>query len=184
VWFEPRRGKTLVAEREKHPKLSGPSRALALTLPGVRIALGTDHAGYVLKVIVSKHLADAGHEVIDLGTGSEEPVDYPSFCASVGRAVVAGDAEFGIVLGGSGQGEAIAANKVRGVRAALCQNEFMARLARQHNDANVLALGGRVLAETFALAIVDEFLTTQFEGGRHERRLTQISDIEREECEE
>jgi len=137
----------------------------------------------MLKVAVSKHLADAGHEVIDLGTDSEDPVDYPGFCAAVGRAVVAGDAEFGIVLGGSGQGEAIAANKVHGVRAALCQSEFMARLARQHNNANVLALGGRVLGETFALAIVDEFLTTSFEGGRHERRIAQISDIERTECE-
>ena len=137
----------------------------------------------MLKVAVSKHLADAGHEVIDLGTDSEDPVDYPGFCAAVGRAVVAGDAEFGIVLGGSGQGEAIAANKVHGVRAALCQSEFMARLARQHNNANVLALGGRALGETFALAIVDEFLTTSFEGGRHERRIAQISDIERTECE-
>jgi len=136
-----------------------------------------------LKVTVAKHLAGAGHEVIDLGTDSEEPVDYPAFCAAVGRTVVSGDADFGIVLGGSGQGEAIAANKVRGVRAALCQCEFMARLARQHNDANVLALGGRVLGETFALAIVDEFLATSFEGDRHERRLAQITEVEEEECE-
>jgi len=150
--------------------------------PFVRIALGTDHAGYMLKLVVSKHLAGAGHDVIDLGTDSEEPVDYPSYCAAVGRAVVNGDADFGIVFGGSGQGESIAANKVRGVRAALCQSEFMARLARQHNDANVLALGGRVLGESFALAIVDEFLSAEFAGGRHERRLAQISDIEREEC--
>jgi len=149
----------------------------------VRIALGTDHAGYLLKVTVAKHLAGAGHEVIDLGTDSEDPVDYPPFCAAVGRTVVSGDADFGIVLGGSGQGEAIAANKVRGVRAALCQSEFMARLARQHNDANVLALGGRVLGETFALAIVDEFLATSFEGERHERRLAQITEVEEEECE-
>ena len=149
----------------------------------MRIALGTDHAGYLLKVTVAKHLAGAGHEVIDLGTDSEDPVDYPPFCAAVGRTVVSGDADFGIVLGGSGQGEAIAANKVRGVRAALCQSEFMARLARQHNDANVLALGGRVLGETFALAIVDEFLATSFEGERHERRLAQITEVEEEECE-
>ena len=149
----------------------------------MRIALGTDHAGYLLKVTVAKHLAGAGHEVIDLGTDSEDPVDYPPFCAAVGRTVVSGDADFGIVLGGSGQGEAIAANKVRGVRAALCQSEFMARLARQHNDANVLALGGRVLGETFALAIVDEFLATSFEGDRHERRLAQITEVEEEECE-
>ena len=138
----------------------------------------------MLKVAVSKHLADAGHEVIDLGTHSEDPVDYPSFCAAVGRAVVAGKADFGIVFGGSGQGEAIAANKVHGVRAALCQSEFMARLARQHNDANVLALGGRVIGETFAVSIVDEFLSVEFDGGRHERRLAQIAAIERDECEQ
>jgi ribose 5-phosphate isomerase B len=148
----------------------------------VRIALGADHAGYLLKLAVAKHLADDGHEVLDLGTDSEESVDYPPYCAAVGRAVAGGEADFGIVLGGTGQGEAIAANKVRGVRAALCQNEFMARLAREHNDANVLALGGRVLAPIFGLAIVDEFLSTSFEGGRHQRRLAQISEIEKEEC--
>ena len=148
----------------------------------MRIALGADHAGYALKIAVAKHLADQGHDVVDFGTDSEAAVDYPPFCAAVGRAVVTGDAEFGIVLGGSGQGEAIAANKVHGVRAALCQNEFMARLAREHNDANVLALGGRVLAETFALAIVDTFLATDFEGGRHMARLKKIARIEKEEC--
>ena len=147
----------------------------------MRIALGADHAGYALKLAVAKHLANHGHEVIDYGTDSEESVDYPPYCAAVGRSVVSGEAEFGIVLGGSGQGEAIAANKVRGVRAALCQNEYMARLARQHNDANVLALGGRILAPIFALAIVDVFLTATFEGGRHERRLAQITDIEEQE---
>jgi ribose 5-phosphate isomerase B len=100
----------------------------------------------------------------------------------VGRSVVAGETDFGIVLGGSGQGEQIAANKVHGVRAALCHDEFTARFAREHNDANVLALGGRILGETFALAIVDVFLATGFEGGRHQRRIDQISDIEGEEC--
>ncbi|HYI44179.1 MAG TPA: ribose 5-phosphate isomerase B [Actinomycetota bacterium] len=149
----------------------------------MRIALGADHAGYPLKLAVAKHLADAGHEVIDHGTDSEESVDYPPICAAVGRSVVSGDADLGIVFGGSGQGEQIAANKVRGVRAALCYNEFTARLAREHNDANVLALGGRILGETFALAIVDVFLATGFEGGRHQRRIDQIADIEGEECE-
>jgi ribose 5-phosphate isomerase B len=148
----------------------------------VRIALGADHAGYSLKLAVAKHLADHGHEVIDHGTDSEEAVDYPPYCAAVGRSVVGGEAELGIVFGGSGQGEAIAANKVRGVRAALCQNEFAARLAREHNDANVLALGGRVLAPAFALSIVDAFLSATFEGGRHGRRLAQITEIEEEEC--
>ena len=131
---------------------------------------------------MAKHLANHGHEVIDYGTDSEESVDYPPYCAAVGRAVVSGEAEFGIVLGGSGQGEAIAANKVRGVRAALCENEYTARLAREHNDANVLALGGRILAPAFALAIVDVFLAATFQGWRHARRLAQITEIEEEEC--
>ena len=148
----------------------------------MRIALGSDHAGYELKTVVAKHLAEQGHEVVDFGTDSDESVDYPAFCAAVARSTVSGDAVFGIVLGGSGQGEQIAANKVRGARAALCSNEFMARLAREHNDANVLSLGGRVLGDELALAVVNTFLTTGFEGGRHARRLGQIADIEREEC--
>lgn len=149
----------------------------------MKIALGADHAGFALKQAIAKHLADLGHEVIDLGTDSEESVDYPLYCAAVGRAVVRGEADFGIVLGGSGQGEQIAANKVHGVRAALCLDEFTARLAREHNDANVLSLGGRIVAPAYAFAIVDVFLSTSFEGGRHARRLAQIADIEREECE-
>ena len=149
----------------------------------MRIAVGADHAGYLLKTAVAKHLVDRGHDVLDLGTDSEERVDYPGFCAAVGRAVVSGDADLGIVMGGSGQGEAIAANKVHGVRAALCLDEYTARLAREHNDANVLAMGGRIVAETFACSIVDVFLSTDFEGDRHVARLRQIADIEREECE-
>lgn len=149
----------------------------------MRIALGADHAGFPLKTLVAKHLADAGHEVIDHGTDSEESVDYPSFCAAVGRSVVAGAADKGIVMGGSGQGEAIAANKVHGVRAALCHDEWTARFARLHNDANVLSMGGRILGEALALAIVDVFLDTDFEGDRHVRRLEQIAAIEKEECE-
>jgi ribose 5-phosphate isomerase B len=149
----------------------------------VRIALGSDHAGFALKQSVAKHLSEVGHDVIDLGTDSEETVDYPGYCAAVGRAVVGEQAERGIVLGGSGQGEAMAANKVRGVRAALCLDEYTARFARLHNDANVLSLGGRILAEGFAFAIVDVFLETGFEGGRHQRRIDQIAGIENEECE-
>lgn len=148
----------------------------------MRIALGADHAGFGLKTEVAKHLANGGHEIIDLGTDSEEPVDYPAFCAAVGRAVAGETAEFGIVLGGSGQGEQIAANKVHGVRAALCLDEFTARLARKHNNANVLALGARIVAPDFARAIVDVFLSTSFEGERHERRVEQIAAIEQEEC--
>ena len=148
----------------------------------MRIAIGCDHAGYRMKLLVAEHLQKAGHDVLDLGTDSEEPVDYPSFCAAAARAVVAGDADFGIVIGGSGQGEQIAANKVHGARAALCHDITTARLARAHNDANVLSLGGRLLGETLALAIVDEFLAGEFEGGRHVARLEQLAAIERDEC--
>lgn len=148
----------------------------------MKIALGSDHAGFQLKGELARYLAQRGHDVLDLGTDSDESVDYPAFCAAVGRTVVAGDADFGIVMGGSGQGEQIAANKVHGVRAALCLDEFTARLAREHNDANVLSLGGRIVAPEFAFAIVDTFLETKFEGGRHVRRLEQIRAIEEEEC--
>ena len=144
----------------------------------MRITLGSDHAGYLLKTAVAKHLAGLGHDVIDLGTDSEKPIDYPPFCAAVARAVVRGDADYGIVFGGSGQGEAIAANKVHGARAALCRDEFSARNARLHNDANVLSLGGRITAEAHALAIVDVFLETEFEGGRHQRRIDLITELE------
>jgi ribose 5-phosphate isomerase B len=147
----------------------------------MKIAIGSDHAGFPLKRVVADHLTSRGHEIEDMGTDSEEPVDYPLYCAAVGRAVVAGRADLGVVLGGSGQGEAIAANKVHGVRAALCHDELTARLARGHNDANVLSLGGRLLGETLALAIVDAFLAASFDGGRHVARVDQIADIEREE---
>ena len=147
-----------------------------------RITIASDHAGYQLKQALVAHLKGAGHDVDDIGTQSEEPVDYPPICAAAGRAVVAGRADFAIVLGGSGQGETMAANKVRGVRAALCHDEYTARLARQHNNANVLGLGGRILGEGLAVAIVDEFLSSDFEGGRHERRLAQLTDIENEEA--
>ena len=148
----------------------------------MRIAIAADHAGYRLKSVVAAWLAEQGHQVTDLGTDSERAVDYPPFCAAAGRAVVNGDADRGIVIGGSGQGEAIAANKVHGVRAALCLDAYTAGLARQHNDANVLALGGRILADALALHIVEVFLTTGFEGGRHRPRLDQIAAIEQQEC--
>jgi ribose 5-phosphate isomerase B len=148
----------------------------------MRIAVASDHAGFRMKGLVSRHLGEAGHRVDDLGTDSEEPVDYPAFCAAAGRAVARGDADVAIVLGGSGQGEQIAANKVHGVRAALCHDETTARLARRHNDANVLSLGARLLGDTLALAVVDAFLDTGFEGGRHRPRLEQLTAIEDEEC--
>jgi ribose 5-phosphate isomerase B len=119
--------------------------------------------------------------VLDMGTDSTEPVDYPPFCAAAARAVVAGDAERAIVLGGSGQGEQISANKVHGIRAALCHDLYLARLSREHNDANVLALGARVIAPAYAREIVSVWLATPFEAGRHVRRIEQIAMIEREE---
>ena len=145
--------------------------------------MGCDHAGYTMKLLVAGHLKESGHEVLDLGTDSTAPVDYPRFCAAAAREVVRGAADFAIVIGGSGQGEQIAANKVRGARAALCHDETTARLARQHNDANVLSLGGRLLGETLALTIVDVFLSTKWQGGRHAARVEQLREIEREECE-
>jgi ribose 5-phosphate isomerase B len=148
----------------------------------VRIAIGSDHAGYSLKLVVIDHLGGELHTVDDLGTHSEDPVDYPAYCAAVARQVVSGGADIGIVLGGSGQGEAMAANKVHGARAALCLDEWTARLARAHNDANVLALGARILGSEYALAIVDLFLATPFEGGRHVARLAQVAEIEKDEC--
>jgi ribose 5-phosphate isomerase B len=148
----------------------------------VRIAIGSDHAGYRLKEELKGFLKEQGHEVEDLGTHSEEPADYPPICANVGRTVRDGRAERGIVLGGSGQGEQISANKVRGVRAALCNDLFTARLSRQHNDANVLSIGSRVVAPALAMEIVELWLATEFDGGRHDRRVSQIGEIEREEA--
>ena len=148
-------------------------------LPAVRIAIGADHAGFLLKEHLKRTLERLGHDVEDHGTTSEESTDYPPICFGVARAVADGRADRGIVLGGSGQGEQIAANKVHGVRAALCCDEYTARLARQHNDANVCSLGARILGDELALAIVDLFLATRFEGGRHKRRVDQITDIER-----
>jgi ribose 5-phosphate isomerase B len=144
----------------------------------VHIVIGSDHAGYRLKEHLKQVMKADGHRVDDIGTHSEEPVDYPPICADVGRAVAAGRADRGIVLGGSGQGEQIAANKVRGVRAALCNDLFTARLSRSHNDANVLAMGGRIVAEGLADEILRLWLGTAFEGGRHERRVKEITEIE------
>lgn len=148
----------------------------------MRIAIASDHAGYALKQAIAGHLRAQGHEVADLGTDSDAPVDYPYYCAGCARSVVRGEADLGVVVGGSGQGEQISANKVHGARAALCHDEYTARLARRHNDANVLSLGARVTATELALDIVEVFVTTPYDGGRHQRRLDQIAAIEAEEC--
>lgn len=146
----------------------------------MRISLGSDHAGYDLKQHLIGYLHDHGHETIDVGTDSTASVDYPYFCAEAARAVVRGEADFGIVMGGSGQGEQLAANKVRGVRAALCNDLYLARMARAHNDANVLSIGARVVGLGLAEEIVDLFLSTPFEGGRHQRRVDEVMALEAE----
>jgi ribose 5-phosphate isomerase B len=147
--------------------------------PAVRsVAIGADHAGYLLKQHLIDTLQARGLDVTDLGTDNEESVDYPPICAAVGREVVEGRADRGVVLGGSGQGEQIAANKVDGVRASLCNDLYTARLSREHNDANVLSMGGRIVAFGLADEILNLWLDTPFEGGRHQRRIDQITAIE------
>jgi ribose 5-phosphate isomerase B len=141
----------------------------------VRIAIGADHAGFTLKEHLKQTLSRLGHAIDDHGTNSEASVDYPPICFAVGQAVADGRAERGIVLGGSGQGEQIAANKVAGVRAALCNDLYTARLSREHNDANVLSMGGRIVAFGLADEILTLWLATPFAGGRHQRRIDQIS---------
>ena len=141
----------------------------------MKISVGTDHAGFKYKEKVKALLCELGHEVKDFGTFNEEPVDYPLFIRPAAEAVVRGETERGIVFGGSGNGEAMAANKVHGVRCALCWNEETARLSRQHNDANVLSIGQRVIQEDMALKIVRVWLETAFEGGRHQRRVEQLN---------
>jgi ribose 5-phosphate isomerase B len=143
----------------------------------MKIAIGSDHAGFRYKEKIKQFLAGLGHAVDDFGTDSEEPVDYPLFIRPVALAVAQGDADRGVVLGGSGNGEAMAANRVKRVRCALCWNVETARLARQHNDANVISLGQRLLTEEAALEIVRIWLETPFEGGRHLRRI-QLLDVE------
>lgn len=148
----------------------------------MRIAIGGDHAGFDLKQHLVAFLVGAGHDVTDVGTHSTDPVDYPPICAAVARTVVHKEVDVGIVLGGSGQGEQIAANKVHGARAALCNDLYTARMARAHNDANVLSIGARIVAAGLTEEIVTVFLATEFDGGRHERRVHEIADIEREEA--
>jgi len=143
----------------------------------MRIAIGSDHAGFRYKESIKQFLTELGHEVDDFGTDSETPVDYPLFIRPVALAVANGTADRGIVLGGSGNGEAICANRVKGVRCALCWNIESARLARQHNDANIISLGQRMIAEEMALEILRVWLNTSFEGGRHIRRI-QMLDID------
>ncbi len=140
----------------------------------MKIAIGSDHAGFHYKEKIIAHLRDAGHEVTDFGANSEEPVDYPQFIRSVAEAVAAKHFERGIVLGGSGNGEAMAANRIRGIRCGLCWDTESARMTRLHNDANILSLGERMMSLTTAISIVEIFLATPFEGGRHLARIQQL----------
>ncbi len=140
----------------------------------MKIALATDHAGFEYKELIREHLRSLGHEVDDLGTNSAERVDYPDFIRPAALAVAGGRCERGIILGGSGNGEAIVANRVPGIRCAVCWNVESARFARLHNDANMISLGQRMMTAETALAIVDTWLETPFEGGRHEERLRKI----------
>ena len=149
--------------------------------PKPRIAIGSDHAGFSVKETIRKYLEVAGYAVNDLGTSSEESVDYPDYGKAVGERVVSNQADLGIAVCGTGLGISIAANKVPGVRAALAHDVNTARLAREHNDANVLALGGRIVTGEAAIEMVQTFLTTAYLGGRHQRRLEKITAIEKEE---
>ena len=141
------------------------------------IAIGCDHAGYELKEKVKAKMAAAGHQMIDVGTNSTESVDYPAYGHAVGRAVAGGQAERGIAICGSGIGISIACNKVPGIRAALCTSVEMAEMCRRHNNANVICMGARMISEELAFAMIDTWMTTEFEGGKHERRINELDDI-------
>lgn len=146
----------------------------------MKIAIGSEHVGYALKLYIADYMRSKGHEVMDYGTFNEERVDYPVYGRAVGKAVVSGKCERGILVCGTGIGISIAANKVKGVRAAICSEPYSARLARQHNDANIVAFGSRVVGIALAEMIVDEFFSAEYEGGRHQRRLDMIAKIEME----
>jgi ribose 5-phosphate isomerase B len=139
-----------------------------------RIALGTDHAGYQLKEVIKAHLELKGYDIVDYGTNSEEPVDYPDYVRPAALCVAKGECDLGIVFGGSGNGEAMVANKVKGIRCGLCWNQESARLTKEHNNANVIALGGRMVSEVDAVQIVDAWLQTEYQGGRHQKRIDKI----------
>jgi ribose 5-phosphate isomerase B len=144
----------------------------------MRISIGCDHAGFPLKAPIIELLVSLGHEVADFGTNSTEPVDYPDFIAPAARAVASGDCRFAIVLGGSGTGEQIVANKIRGIRCVEAQDPITARLGREHNDANALSLGARIIGSEVALGCVSAFLEAEFQGGRHARRVAKIMALE------
>jgi len=140
----------------------------------MKIALATDHAGYQLKEKVKYRLQSRGHQIMDFGTDSEEPVDYPDFIRPAAASVARGECDLAVIFGGSGNGEAMAANKVKGIRCAVCWNEKSARLAKEHNDANIISIGARMVTEETGLTIVETWLKAEFHGGRHLRRIEKI----------
>ena len=146
----------------------------------MRIAFGSDHAGRQLRLVLAGEVAAKGHAVLDLGCESADPVDYPHYAERVAQAVKNGEAKLGVLICGTGIGMSMAANAISGVRAAVCTDEFMARMARAHNDANVLCMGARVLGVGVAASVLDAFLRTPFEGGRHARRVEQIAQLEKQ----
>jgi ribose 5-phosphate isomerase B len=148
----------------------------------MKVALACDHGGYRLKEVIKEYLKELGVEFVDYGTYSEESVDYPDYAYKAAKGIVNGEADRGIFICGTGIGISMAANKVHGIRAALCYNVYAAEMSRRHNDANVLCLGGRVLGDELAKRIVKAWLETPFEGGRHERRIKKIAEIEKNEC--
>lgn len=146
----------------------------------MKIAIGCDHGGYELKQAVVKHLEEKGYEVVDYGCHGPESVDYPVYGEKVGRAVAGGECELGVLICGTGIGISLAANRVKGVRAAVCSEPYSAEMTRRHNNANIIAFGARVVGEGTALTIVDAFLGASFEGGRHARRVDMLEAIERD----
>ncbi len=148
----------------------------------MKIAIGSDHGGYEMKEIIIDYLKDKGHDICDFGTKVCESVDYPVYGKRVAEAVAAGQHDLGILICGTGVGISIAANKVAGIRAVVCSEPYSAKLSRQHNNANILALGARVIAPDLAKMIIDEFLAAEFEGGRHQKRIDMLSEIEREQA--
>ncbi len=140
-----------------------------------KIALGTDHAGYMLKERIKAHVIKRGYQVIDFGTDSEEPVDYPDYCRPAAESVASGECAIGMVFGGSGNGEAMVANKVAGIRCGVCWNVASARLAKEHNNANMIAVGQRMVATEEGIEIVDAWLNATFAGGRHQKRIDKIT---------
>ncbi|UCD53415.1 MAG: ribose 5-phosphate isomerase B [Phycisphaerales bacterium] len=144
----------------------------------MKIALGTDHAGYEYKERIKRYLTEQGHQVRDFGAHSAEPCDYPDFIYPAAQAVARGDCDRAVVLGGSGNGETIVANKVCGVRCAVCWNEDLARLSRAHNDANAMSIGARTVSVEMALKMVEIWLATPFDGGRHAKRVRKIAELD------